>query len=107
MGWRRAGHRKRLGTRRHNWTRFGYRHHHTEERDRSDVASESRNRQARPTAMARGHFLGRWRQFKLNQDARLAQLAWSAPPPPAPATWPGAPRSWAARLMARSWSARS
>ena len=42
--------------------------------------------------MARGRFLGRWRQFKLNhQHARLAQLTWSAPPPAVPATGRGAP----------------
>jgi hypothetical protein len=34
--------------------------------------------------MARGRFLGRWRQFKLNhQHFRVAQLAWGAPPPAA------------------------
>src|SRR6476620_2779647 len=64
MGWRRTGHRKRLGIRRHHWTRFRYGHHRAEERDRSDVTAESRNRQARSTAMAWGRFSGRWRQFK-------------------------------------------
>jgi len=42
--------------------------------------------------MARGRFLGRWRQFKLNhQHARLAQLAWNAPPPAMPRPGRGAP----------------
>jgi hypothetical protein len=42
--------------------------------------------------MAWGHFLGRWRQFKLNhQHARLAQWAWSAPPPGCAGDGRGAP----------------
>jgi hypothetical protein len=65
--------------------------------------------------MARGHFLGRWRQFKLNQDARLAQLAWSAPPPACTgdldperrAYWAWSAAFLGARLMACSWSAGS
>jgi len=42
--------------------------------------------------MARGCFLGRWRQFKLNhQHSRLAQLTWSAPPPGCAGDGRGAP----------------
>src|SRR3954466_4531303 len=75
MGWRRTGHRKRVGERRDHRTRFRYSHHRAEERDRSNVTAESRNRQARSTAMAWGRFSGRWRQFKLNhRHARWKQL---------------------------------
>src|SRR5882762_10318471 len=77
MGWCRIRHRKRFGARRHNWTRVWYSHHRAEERDRSDVAGESRNSQTRSTAMAWGRFFGRWNQFRLNHEhSRLAQLAW-------------------------------